>query len=196
MNQQAAPGDRRDDGRGTRLPSDGALLAQVAAGSQAALEALYQRHETRLYRFLLGMLGGDQGRAGEITCETFFEVWKQAATFRGDSSVVTWIFSIARHRAVSALRRTRPTEGEGELAHVPAGGPDPLEMLSSDQAASRVRRALEQLSPEHREVLELACYHDLPYPEIAMLIGCPVNTVKTRAFYGRQQLKRALQVQR
>lgn len=171
---------------------DRQLLEQVAAGSQQALETLYRRHETRLYRYLLGVLGRNESRASEVTCETFFEVWKEAGTFRGDSAVTTWIFSIARHRALSLLRRPERGGNEEALEQIVADVPDPLQTLSSEESAAAVRRALETLSPEHREVLELACYNDFSYPDIAKIVGCPVNTVKTRAYYARQQLKRAL----
>jgi len=179
-------------GGGAEPADDRELLGQVAHGSQPALEALYRRHEHRLFRYLTGLLGTDTSRAGEVTCETFYEVWQQAGRFRGDSTVATWIFGIARHKALTVLRRTRRTEGEEALAHTAADVEDPLERLSGEQAATRVRQALEALSPDHREVLELACYQDFSYPQIAELLGCPVNTVKTRAFYARRHLERVL----
>lgn len=174
-------------------PSDDrALLAQVAAGSEPALEALYRRHETRLFRYLTGMMGGDAGRAGEVTCETFFEVWKQASTFRGESSVSTWIVAIARHRALSLLRRSRRAESDDAIAEMAADDPDALARVTDRETVDRVREALTALSPEHREALELACSQDFSYTDIARILDCPVNTVKTRVYYARQHLKRAL----
>jgi RNA polymerase sigma-70 factor (ECF subfamily) len=172
--------------------SDGDLLREVARGSEAALETLYRRHEQRVFRYAAGILRGDTDRAADVTCETFFEIWKRAGSFRGESAPTTWFLGIARFKALSLVRRARPTAGEESLANLPAEGPDPLEAIDGSQRAAHVRRALESLSAEHREVLELAIWHELPYPEIAQLTGCPLNTVKTRAYYARRHLHQLL----
>lgn len=176
----------------TAQPADGDLLRQVASGSPEALEVLYQRYERRLWRYIGGFLR-DRTMAEEVACETFVEVWRGAERFRGDSTVATWIFGIARHKALSVLRaRGRVGEGEESLASMLSGDLDALDRLSDEQVATRVRGALEALSPEHREVIELSIYHDFSYPQVAEIIGCPLNTVKTRAYYARQHLKRVL----
>jgi RNA polymerase sigma-70 factor (ECF subfamily) len=172
--------------------SDADVLAAIAAGSEAALEVLYRRLEGRLFRFLVGVVGGDAARAEDAMAETFVEVWRQAGTFRGASAVTTWVFGIARHKALSLVRRRRAVEPEAALARLPAADPDPLATVAAAEAAARVRAALERLSPEHREVLELALYQEFPYEAIAEIVGCPVNTVKTRAYHARRRLERHL----
>src|SRR6266545_3939570 len=97
--------------------ADAEVLAAVAAGSQAALEILYRRLEARLFRFLVGITRGDTGRAEDAVVETFMDVWRQARSFRGASSVSTWIFGIARHKALTLMRqRTATVEADETLA--------------------------------------------------------------------------------
>jgi RNA polymerase sigma-70 factor, ECF subfamily len=171
------------------------VLAAVAAGDQAALEVLYRRLEGRLFRFVVGITGGDAGRAEDAVVETFMDVWRQAGSFRGASSVSTWIFGIARHKALTHVRR-RGTTADGDadvaLARLPADDPDALATLTATEAIERVRRALDQLSPAHREVIELTLYQEFSYEEVAEIVHCPVNTVKTRAFHARRHLQRLL----
>jgi RNA polymerase sigma-70 factor (ECF subfamily) len=171
---------------------DAEVLAAVAAGRPAALEILYQRLAPRLFRFLVGVVGGDAGKAEDAMSETFLDVWRQAGAFRGDSAVTTWIYGIARHKALSLVRRRRPIEPEEALAAVASADPDPLAVAADAEAAARVRRALERLTPDHREVLELSLYQEFTYEQIAGIVGAPVNTVKTRAFHARRALGRHL----
>jgi len=172
--------------------SDRDVLAAIASGSQDALEVLYARLGQRLFRFLVGLVGGDAARAEDAMSEAFFEVWRRAPTFRGDSAVRTWVFGIARHKALSLVRRQRPSEPDEALEAVASGEPDVLSGMMEDEAREQVRQALDALSPEHREVIELSLYQNFTYEEIAEIVGCPVNTVKTRAFNARRQLKRRL----
>lgn len=175
--------------------TDGDILAAVAAGDHAALEVLYRRLEGRVFRFVVGITGGDAGRAEDAVVETFMDVWRQAGSFRGGSSVSTWIFGIARHKALTHVRRrglTAEDDADAALAQMPADEPDALAALTETEAVERVRRALDQLSPAHREVIELSLYQDFSYEEIATIVRCPVNTVKTRAFHARRQLQRLL----
>ncbi len=166
------------------------LLREVAAGRQEALEALFHRYHGPLFRYVGGLVG-NSATAEEVVLDSFFVVWRVAGRFRGASSVGTWLFGIGRHKALSARRtQGRPAEGDEMLPPMPSNGVDVLEQLSSAAAATRVRRALAALSPEHGEVIELSIYPNFSYRQIAEILGCPVNTVKTRAYYARQHLKR------
>ena len=172
---------------------DAEVLAAIAAGNQEALEVLYRRFEPRLFRYLVGLVGGDAGRAEDAMAETFFDVWRQAGRFRGAAAVSTWVYGIARHKALSLLRHRAPLSVEDEvLDRVAADEVDPLSDLTQAEVAERVRRALDRLSAAHREVLELSFYQEFSYEQIAEIVGCPVNTVKTRVFHARLQLKRHL----
>ncbi len=173
--------------------SDVEVLDAIAEGRHEALETMYRRLGQRVFRYLVGMLDGDAARAEDALSEAFFDVWRKAATFRRQSSVATWVFGIARHKALSLMRR-RPLVGEAsELSNdLPGEDRDVLTTMTESEACEQVRQALEKLSPEHLEVIELSLYHEFGYEQIAQIVGCPVNTVKTRAFHARRQLKRYL----
>ncbi|OGQ80920.1 MAG: hypothetical protein A3F90_00710 [Deltaproteobacteria bacterium RIFCSPLOWO2_12_FULL_60_19] len=179
-------------GVNSAVEADDELLGGIARGNQRAFETLYRRFESRIFRYVSGLLK-DTTVAEEVTCEVFFDLWRNATTFRGESAVSTWIFSIARHKALSALRKKAPPhESEDVIERLPGEGSDPEKTAAASDLRGKVRQALDLLSPEHREVLELSLYHDLSYEEIAGIAGAPVNTVKTRAFYARQEMKKIL----
>ncbi len=136
----------------------------------------------------------DRTIAEDVAYDTFADVWRGAERFRGASMVGTWIFGIARHKALSVLRARRMmvgmmVESDEVLAMMPSGDIDVLDQLSDKELAMRVRRALEVLAPEQREVIELSLYHGFSYSQIAEIVGCPLNTVKARAYYARRHLK-------
>lgn len=172
---------------------EGAILAHIAAGSREAFDLLYRRYERRVYGYLLSLVRMP-AVAEELMCETMLEVWRGAARFRGDSRVSTWLLGIARYKALSALRARPPSSDSigDEVPEIQTFEDGPLEQVHKGEQIELVQKALQTLSVEHREVLELAFYHELHYQEIAELVGCPVNTVKTRVFYAKQQLKRRL----
>jgi RNA polymerase sigma-70 factor (ECF subfamily) len=185
------------DAAGRVAADEADLLAAVAAGDRGApLEELYRRYAPRLYGLGLKLLG-DQGLAEELVQETFVRLWQQAGRFdpaRG--SVSAFLFAIARRIAVDLWRRpsSRPFEpppAGGEVAAGPGeAGHDPVEGVIEGLA---VRDALQSLSPAHRQVLELFIGQDRKQAEIAQLLGLPLGTVKTRAYYALRALKLALQ---
>jgi len=119
--------------------------------------------------------------------------WKGAASFRGESRASTWLFGIAHHKALNELRRKQPVTVDVEKAiEVAAAGEGPEEVVQRRSVEQSVRGALQQLSPEHRAVVELTFYQGLSYEEIAGIMQCPVNTVKTRMFYARKKLQEVL----
>lgn len=166
------------------------LLTQIAAGSREAFETLYRRYEQRLYRYLVGLVR-EAALAEELLLDVMLEVWRGAARFRGDSKVSTWLLGIARHKALSLLRRQAlPIDPLDEATvQVETPEPNPFERVQAKEQRERLWQAMQTLSPQHREVLELAFVHDLSYQEIAELVGSPVNTVKTRVFYAKQKLQ-------
>lgn len=167
-------------------------LRQTAHGDRTAFERLFRAYEHRLYRYVLGMVRSPQS-AEEITGDVMLEVWKHASRFREQSKVSTWVFGIAHHKAVDALRRRAPQHIElHELSDVadPKRGPEDVAVTRSD--AREIGEALDELSPEHRAVLELTFTHGLSQAEIAQVVGCPVNTVKTRVFYAKQHVRKIL----
>jgi RNA polymerase sigma-70 factor (ECF subfamily) len=175
------------------MRSDAALeeewLRQTALGDRMAFERLFRLYHRRIYGYLFRM-AGNADTAEELTNDVMLEVWKSAREFRGASRVSTWIFGIARFKALSALRRIRPATVDVEEASDLA---DPAElqdeMLVNEDIRAVINRALAKLSEQHREVLDLAFFQGFSCPEIAEILKCPVNTVKTRMFYARKQLR-------
>jgi RNA polymerase sigma-70 factor, ECF subfamily len=173
------PSDRR---------TDETLIRAIATGSQAAMGTLYSRHSIRVYRFLVRLLS-DAGSAEDIVSEVFLGVWRQAGTFEGRSQVSTWILSIARFKALTALGRRRdgqPDEASTEMVADTADTPEQA-VLRTDRNA-QLRGCITQMSREHREVIDLVYYHDKSVEEVAEIIHLPKNTVKTRMFYARKRL--------
>ncbi|MCG8455370.1 MAG: sigma-70 family RNA polymerase sigma factor, partial [Holophagales bacterium] len=127
--------------------------------------------------------------------DVMFVVWKRAGAFGGRSRPSTWIFGIAYRQAMHSLDRGRDAaldaaleSADGELAE--HGAED--RALGNRELRLSLEKALGRLSPEHRAVLELTFFEDCSYREIAEILGCPLNTVKTRMFHARQHLRRIL----
>jgi RNA polymerase sigma-70 factor (ECF subfamily) len=121
------------------------------------------------------------------------EVWRQAARFERRSSVSTWVFSIAHHRAVSRFRKRRESVlDEGHAATIADEAPMPDQSAQSSGMSRLLARLMEQLTFEHREIIHLAYYQEFSVQEIADALDLPPNTVKTRMFYARQRLKTLL----
>jgi RNA polymerase sigma-70 factor, ECF subfamily len=173
---------------------DRPLLAAVAAGDEAGLRGLVDRHGSGLLAYLTGLVG-DPRLAEEVLQDTLLAVWRGAAGFVGGSTVRTWMFAVGRRRAVDALRRrgTRPAGAdEAELAELADSRPGPEGELLARADLDRVAAAIARLTAAHREVLLLACVHELTGGEISAVLGVPVGTVKSRLSLARVALGRLL----
>jgi len=176
--------------------SESDLLAAVAMGQQSAFERVYRLYEKRVFQYVYTLVC-DAALAEEVVGDTMLAVWRGAGTFTATSRVSTWIFGIARHKALDAIRRTgRHRQREVELdgaADVPSSHDRPDEGVMRDELAAVTQRALVILSHEHQEILRLVFYEELPYEDISALLRIPINTVKTRVFYAKQRLKEQLE---
>ena len=173
---------------------DSDLLAAVASGEQSAFERLYKLYEQRVYQYVCTLVY-DSTLAEEIVGDTMLAIWRGAGTFARTSRVSTWIFGIARHKALDAMRRAGRQQREASLdegADLEYPQESPIEGVHRRQMAAVTQNAISQLSPEHQEVLRLVFYEELPYDEIAALLSIPTNTVKTRVYYAKQHLKQQL----
>jgi len=172
-------------------PDDRALLARVAAGDLQAFERLYRLYQPRLSRFLTTLLRRPQ-LIEEVLDDTMMVVWQTADRFRGSSKLSTWIFAIAYRKAHKArLRWPDPVEDpeqDGRISEDPA----PDDELHHQKLHDSLMRAMDQLSADHRAVVDLTYFHGLGYREIAEIVDCPVDTVKTRMFHARRRLKQAI----
>jgi len=171
------------------------LVDAVASGDADAFERLYRIYEKRVFRYILGFVR-DSALAEEVAADTLLAVWHGAKTFGRSSRVSTWILGIARHKAIDAVRRAargaRSTALD-EAAELVESTPGPLDDADARSVERLTHRALELLSEEHREVLYLAFYEDVPYEEIASLLDVPQNTVKTRVYYAKRKLREQLE---
>jgi RNA polymerase sigma-70 factor, ECF subfamily len=175
-----------------RESSDERLVERIAAGDRLAMELLYARHHLRIYRFVLRLVN-DAPTAEDLTSDVFLDVWKQAGRFEGRSQVSTWMLSIARHKAMSALRRRTDDALDDEIVAKIPDSTDNAEVILQKQNESAVlRECLTQLSPAHREIIDLVYYHEKSVAEVAEIIGAPQNTVKTRMFYARKRVAELL----
>jgi RNA polymerase sigma-70 factor, ECF subfamily len=170
--------------------SDKALIARIAGRDQPAMCALFARYRTPLYRWLLRIVG-DKALAEDLLSEVFIDVWRQASSFMGRSSVSTWLLAIARYKALSARRRRREEQLDMELAESicdPAG--DPETVLQKKDQGERLAQALSKLPEDHRQVIDLVYYHGRAVREVSEILRIPESTVKTRMFYARKKLAR------
>ena len=168
--------------------SDEMLIGQIAAGDKTAMRTLFARHQVKVFRFVMRIVG-NAALAEDVVSDTFFDAWRNAGRYAGRSSVSTWLLGIARHRALDAARR-RPTESlESDAARnvVDLGG-DPEAALGRQDTGAAIRRALAALSREHAEIVDLVYYQEKSIREVGALLGIPENTVKTRMFYARKRL--------
>jgi RNA polymerase sigma-70 factor (ECF subfamily) len=171
---------------------DETLLESIAAGDRFAMQVLFQRHNVRVYRFVL-RLTGNAAVAEEIVSEVFLEVWRHAATFQAKCQATTWLLTIARHKAISALRRRCEAPLDDDMAATIA---DPCEdaetALDRKDRSKMIRACLARLSPLHREIVDLVYYHEKSVDEVASIVGAPKSTVKTRMFYARSHMAKLL----
>lgn len=164
------------------------LIARIARKDRLALRAFFARYHLRLFRFL-ARLTRNESLAEELVNETLMSVWSNAASFQGQSAVSSWVFAIARNKAISALRkRTEEALDEPAVAAIEDDADTPEDTALKDSKARALRRCMEALSAEHREVIELVYYQEKSVKEVSEIVGVPENTVKTRMFHARQRL--------
>ena len=168
--------------------SDEALIGRIASGDKLAMQVLFARHQLRVYRFVLRLLR-DESVAEDLISEVFLDVWRQADRFEGRSAVSTWLLAIARFKALSALRRKPDQELDDETAEaIEDPTDDPEAALAKKDKSTEIRKCLAGLSAEHREIIDLVYYHEKSVEEVAVIVGIPEATVKTRMFYARKKL--------
>ena len=177
--------------------SDAILVNRIAAGDRLAMQALFARHRTPVYRWLLRFVSNET-LAEDLLSEVFLDVWRKAASFEARSSVSTWLLAIARFKALSARRRRTQAELDEKIETTVADekiettvadpANDPEAALQEKNRGELLRQALTGLSPEHREIIDLVYYHEKSVDECAHILGIPAATVKTRMFYARKKL--------
>lgn len=173
-----------------------ALIKRIAGGDQSALATLYDTTNRLVYGLILRVLG-DVSAAEEVLLDVYTQVWRQAVNYdtrRG--TPLAWLTTIARSRAIDRLRSgwqdQQRKESLDALGDAPAGAANPEETTVASERQRFVRAALQSLTPEQREVIELAYYSGLSHSEIAAKLNQPLGTVKTRTRLGMIKLRETL----
>ena len=167
------------------------LIERVRGRELAAFERLYRLYQPRLTRFLSNVVQRPQVLE-EVVDDTMMVVWETAGNFRGASKLSTWIFSIAYRKALKArVRWPDPVEEDPRDSRT-SDEPGPDEHLQHDRLHDALVTAMDSLSADHRAVVDLTYFHSMGYREIAEIMDCPVDTVKTRMFHARRRLREAL----
>ena len=173
--------------------SDEMLIARIAGGDRLAMQTLFARYRTPVYRWLLRLVGNETV-AEDLLSDVFLDVWRQAGRFQARSAVSTWLLAIARFKALSARRSRKDAELDETIEATVADSTDNPEVVLQKKSRDQfVRTALTTLSPEHREIIDLVYYHDKSVDECAQILGVPSGTVKTRMFYARKKLAELVQ---
>ena len=174
--------------RKSACPDEDSLIARVTVRDRAAFELLYRAYYPRLRRFLERVTRRPQ-IVDEIVNDTMFVVWRKAHTYDVRAQLSTWIFGIAFRRALKAMKgMDEPVDFDADATFdTTCAGPESIAFAAETRAS--LGRALGALSPEHRTVIELTYYQGYSCAEIARVMQCPVNTVKTRMFHARRRLR-------
>lgn len=188
----AQPGHRASE----REVSDAVLLQQIAAGDQAAVAEIYDRHCATVFGMAIRVTR-DRGLAENVVQETFVSIWRSAPRFDMTRATArTWIVAIAHHRAVDAVRgRRAPTvslERQPQVAGSARSDVDVWREVSAGVDAACVARALGALPAAQRQALEMAYFDGLTQNEIAAATGAPAGTVKGRVRLGLLRLRQLL----
>jgi RNA polymerase sigma-70 factor (ECF subfamily) len=172
--------------------TDQMLLHAIAVGDRTAMHTLYSRHNVRVYRFILRMVR-DATTAEDLVSQVFLDVWRTAGQFEGRAQVSTWLLSIARFKALTALRQRQHEDIDQEnVLEIADSADTPEAALDRNRTRAILRACVAKLSPAHREIINLVYYHEKSVEEAGRLIGIPQSTVKTRMFYARKQLAELL----
>ena len=189
-----------------RDDSDEALMLRYQKGDARAFEVLLTRHRRPIYNFILRFVG-DRAASEDVLQETFLRVIKGADTWERQAKFTTWLYTIARNLCVDASRRGKHRKAASLDAPMSRDADDSRTLLdvTADKSVSvdrqaignelgvKMQAAIAKLSEEQREVFLMREFHDMQFKEIAVVVGCPENTVKSRMRYALEKLREELE---
>jgi RNA polymerase sigma-70 factor (ECF subfamily) len=164
------------------IPSD-EVFRRIANGDRLAMPTLFARYRVSLYRWLLRSVG-DAALAEKLLIDVFLDVWRNAASFDGRSSVSTWLLAIAKTKALTE-RRSKP---DAVLAATVPAVSDELELPLQGSRQEVLRHSLARLSRKYGEIIDLVYYHGKSVKEVAQIVGTEEQTVKSRMYGARRRL--------
>jgi len=178
------------------LPDDRLVVARLRAGDPAAAQDLVERYAPRLHAMLVHLCQGDHDQAAEFTQEAFARAWERLNQFAGDSSFYTWLYRLARNRAIDLLARKRPLARDlaqhAAFNNAASSEATPSQATARAELVAAVRDALAQLDVEAREIILLRDFDQLDYEAIAQTLGIALGTVKSRLSRARGALRDTL----
>ena len=176
------------------IGDDRAIVERIRAGEVEAYAELVDRYGDRLYSMLLHLAGGDAEQAGEFVQEAFVRAYERLDRFAGDSSFYTWLYRLARNRAIDLMAKKRPTafergtlEAAGDANTRPGSGPQ--RAIERNELQRQVHAALDRLPADQREIILLRDFDGQDYAAIAELLDVAVGTVKSRLSRARAALR-------
>jgi len=172
--------------------SDEELIAKVADGNRLAMQVLYARHQTRIFRLLLCLVG-DADIAEGLVADVFLSAWRLAPRFDGSTTVSTWLIAIARRKADAALHRNVATQSSVEPVAIDDPTPARLTASRAVHRGEKLRSCLAKLPREQREMIDLVYYHGKSLPEIAGITGMSQDGVQARMLQARRRLSELLE---
>ncbi|MBA3710508.1 MAG: sigma-70 family RNA polymerase sigma factor [Planctomycetes bacterium] len=171
---------------------DRALAQRARDGDHAAYTQLVAHYSDRLHAMLLNLVNGDRDLAAEFTQEAFVRAFDRLDQFEGFSSFYTWLYRLARNRAIDLLERKRPLALANEHLDQAGTSPSPLDAVAENDLCVHVRAAMARLSAPTRELLLLREFDGLDYADIAAALEVPLGTVKSRLNRARADLREML----
>jgi RNA polymerase sigma-70 factor (ECF subfamily) len=171
------------------------LFQRIIEGDALAFEAFYKHYYPRLFRFILRTTRQPE-TIEELIQETLLVVWEKPERFNYESKISTWVFGIAYHKAIKSMSKTARRSADVDVDELNETIGDPLANLAENtETQDWLNCALDILSADQRAVIELTFYHGLAYQDIAKVLDCPENTVKTRMFHARKKLQAFVEAQ-
>jgi RNA polymerase sigma-70 factor (ECF subfamily) len=188
-----------DDG-----PSDAELVRRSQEGDMQAFDELVTRYRGKVYAMIVNIIH-NQTEAWDLAQDTFLKAWKALPKFEARSNFYTWLYRITHNVTYDWLRKKKIQSGTEfdeniSAAHIESAAPTapknvgrPDDNLEKSEIRLRIEEAIEQLSPDHRDVILLKEIQGCRYQEIADILGLSIGTVMSRLFYARKKLQTLLE---
>jgi RNA polymerase sigma factor (sigma-70 family) len=167
------------------------LLARIREGDRSAFEELYRIYHPRLTRFLQTLIRRPT-IVEEVLNDTMMVIWNRPDSFHGASKLSTWVYAIAYRKAMKGLRQQDEAVEDKHAVRRVSPEASPEDTSGRTRIQQMLIQAMGELSAAHRAVVDLTYFHELGYREIADILECPVDTVKTRMFHARRHLRKHL----
>lgn len=175
----------------TNAETDHELIGRVVSGDREAFEEIMRSHEDRVFSVCMRIMS-DREKALDATQDTFLTVFRKAAQFKGNSALGTWIYRIAVNTCYDQIRKSRRQSAESLPEHMDPSDPSAQEAIDSAALRPEIQDALAGIPMEFRAAVILSDIEGMSLPEVAMVLGVPVGTVKSRVFRGRRLLAKRL----